>query len=487
MTVSTSTSRPLRWFDTITLTIYHLGLAVLFQTLTPLVLPLLVQQFVGVDRQGSSYGAIRLWSLMAALLVQSAAGTLSDHNTSPWGRRRPYIFTGTVFSLLIIAFIGITSLLRGEFGFWVLFSLTILLNISANSSQGALQGLIPDLVSENQRGFYSGMKALFEVPVPVILVAISTGALITAGKYWLALILIMALLLITMIISMFAPEKPLARLSIRTDWLPIFRLVLMTAFFTLVILLLGRSVKLVSSFVSNMTHSWSSIVMVAVGFLAMTIAVMLGVWVSIKLADGRATRDDTSFSWWVINRLAFLVGVNNLGGFAVYFLQTRFGLEKEQAAGPVSMMIMFVGLSILLITLPGGWLTDRIGPKPLIILSGLIASIGALIIVFSVEIRTIYYGAMAVGVATGLFFSSNWALGTELVPRQEAGRYLGISNLAGAGAGAIGAYIGGPIADHFTRFVPEIPGLGYTNLFIIYILLFLFSTLAITQVRVKRI
>ena len=47
-------------------------------------------------------------------------------------------------------------------------------------------------------------------------------------------------------------------------------------------------------------------------------------------------------------------------------------------------------------------------------------------------------GAIIVGTATGIFFSSNWALGAELVPYQEAGKYMGISNLADAGAGAIG-------------------------------------------------
>ena len=64
-----------------------------------------------------------------------------------------------------------------------------------------------------------------------------------------------------------------------------------------------------------------------------------------------------------------------------------------------------------------------------------------------------------VGAATGVFFTTNWALGTDLVPKEAAGRYLGISNLAGAGAGAVGAYIGGPIADYFTVHVPQSPEL----------------------------
>ena len=75
------------------------------------------------------------------------------------------------------------------------------------------------------------------------------------------------------------------------------------------------------------------------------------------------------------------------------------------------------------------------------------------------------------------------ALGTDLVPKAEAGRYLGISNLAGAGSRAIGAYIGSPMADYYTVHVPNAPGLGYVLLFAIYGTLFLLSIVAPTRVR----
>jgi MFS family permease len=67
----------------------------------------------------------------------------------------------------------------------------------------------------------------------------------------------------------------------------------------------------------------------------------------------------------------------------------------------------------------------------------------------------------------------------------EAGRYLGISNLAGAGAGAVGAYIGGPIADYFTRRMPATPEIGYVLLFAIYGMMFLLSVAALARVREK--
>jgi hypothetical protein len=50
----------------------------------------------------------------------------------------------------------------------------------------------------------------------------------------------------------------------------------------------------------------------------------------------------------------------------------------------------------------------------------------------------------------------------------------------------VGAYIGGPIADFVTTQVPHLPGFGYVLLFTIYGLLFLFSVLALTQVKAGR-
>jgi MFS family permease len=72
--------------------------------------------------------------------------------------------------------------------------------------------------------------------------------------------------------------------------------------------------------------------------------------------------------------------------------------------------------------------------------------------------------------------ATNWALGTDLAPPGEAGRYLGISNLAGAGAGIVGAGIGGPLADFFNSLEP---GLGYLVIFGMYAGLFLLSVVTL--------
>ena len=475
--------RPLRWFDAITVNIYFFGLTTLSQTMTPLVIPLLVQHFVGIDQQNSYYGNLRLWSLMVALIIQSFMGLLSDHSKAKYGRRRPYIFWGTIINILIITAIGFTSNLSGTDGYWLLFILVIFLMIGSNTAQAGAQGLIPDIVQPEARGVFSGVKALFEVPLPLVLVALVIGPLIASDLIWVALISVIAVLLFTMIISMLAPEKKIQENTNKMNWEPLARLIAMTLAFTGVILFAGEFVKRMSSFVRNTNDIVMICVMGLAGFIAMLLTIAIGTITSVRIGTGKSDRSNMSFSWWVVNRLAFLVGATNLASFAVYFFQGRLGLQINEAAEPASKLILYIGICILLMALPSGWLSDKLNPKPLVITSGIIATIGTIILLISTKMVLIFIGGILIGAATGVFYSSNWALGTKLVPKLDAGRYLGISNLAGAGAGAVGAYIGGPIADFLNNSLPDFSGIGYLIIFSIYGGMFLLSCIAATQIK----
>jgi hypothetical protein len=56
---------------------------------------------------------------------------------------------------------------------------------------------------------------------------------------------------------------------------------------------------------------------------------------------------------------------------------------------------------------------------------------------------------------------------------------MGLSNLAGAGAGMIGSGIGGPLADYLNA---SLPGLGYFVIFAGYGLLFLLGSASLIGV-----
>ena len=146
-------------------------------------------------------------------------------------------------------------------------------------------------------------------------------------------------------------------------------------------------------------------------------------------------------------------------------------------------MIFVVGILTILSALPGGWLGDRLGRRLLIAISGGIAFLGTLVLLSTTLIPNmplVYVAGSIIGIASGLFVTINWAMGTDLAPRQEAGRYLGVSNLAGAGAGMIGTGIGGPIADWINT---SYPGLGYLAIFACYGLLFVVSSISLIGVK----
>ncbi len=491
MSISTSlpelaVTRPIRWYDYITYNVYFFGLTTLSQTMG-LITPLLVQQFVGEAQKATYYGTFRLFTLMVALLAQALMGIFSDRSTISWGRRRPYILVGTVVTGILTILIGFTAGMEGMTGFWVLFAIGLVQPVFSNMSQAAEQGIIPDLVPDEKRGRFSGIKALFEIPLPLILVAFTVGRLVAKGYLWAGILLAVGVLVLVMLLTMLVREKPLQEKPGSMDWQPLVRLLVMTVVFTLIILGMGQVVKLVGILLGNVTSpTILFIVMGLFGLVGMLIAVALGVWLSVRISLGSSAARNPSFTWWVVNRLAFLVGAVNLSTFAIYFLQARLGYVKEAAAAPASQLILFVGVFILISTVPAGLLTDRFGEKRMVAIAGLVAVVGTLIALSIPNLTVIYVGGSIIGIGAGLFYAANWALGTLLVPKEEAGRYLGISNLAGAGAGAVGAYIGGPIADFVTAQVPQVPGFGYVLLFSIYGLLFLFSVIALNWVKAKR-
>jgi MFS family permease len=160
----------------------------------------------------------------------------------------------------------------------------------------------------------------------------------------------------------------------------------------------------------------------------------------------------------------------------LYFLQERFpDLKGESAAGPSATVMMFVGICILLTSLPSGWLADRVGKKQLVTIASIAVTAGMVIILLVPNLAALNIGGCLIGLAIGLFYAASWALGTQIVPQDQAARYLGLANLAGAGSGAIGAYIGGPIADSNS----------YVLLFTIYTALCVLSTFSLLGIQEK--
>ena len=347
---------------------------------------------------------------------------------------------------------------------------------ASDTAQGAAQGLIPDLVPEGYHGRTSGIKALLEIPLPLLFVSFFVSKMISKGDYWGAILSTLIVLFISMTISLFVPERSLDSRIKKLEWHSFLRLVLMTVVFTIVVLLMGEVTKVSIIYFDKYFTPLNSLLVAFIGFICIIIAIIFGVTMSIHIGIG-SPKPENSYFLWVINRLTFLVGSVNLSSFMIYFLQERFSeLSGNNAAGPASFLVMFVGISVLLSIVSSGWLIDKYGNKPIMVAGSVLATLGTLIALLSPLMEYIYLGGGIIGLGIGMFYVASWALGTKIVPKKYAGQYLGVSNLAGAGAGAVGAYLGGPIADAF----------GYIPLFIIYGLLFTLSTVALVWIKEQR-
>jgi MFS family permease len=213
---------------------------------------------------------------------------------------------------------------------------------------------------------------------------------------------------------------------------------------------------------------------------------MIGVRANRVTHVGQEARQNSSFIWWIVNRLLFLAAMTSLQGFALYFIMYAFKVTPEQSADMTGTLTFTIGIFILVSAVLAGWLADRIGHKRLVGLSGILAAVGGSVLLGTIwlpNLSLIYLAGFILGLATGLFMTANWAMGTNLVPPEEAGRYLGISNLAGAGAGMIGAGIGGPVADYLNI---RSPGLGYFAIFAAYVVLFALSTVSLRFIRERK-
>jgi MFS family permease len=486
-------NHPLRWKDHILINIYWLGLNVASGTITPVLLPYLVALFVPPEQKNTYLGLVRVIGLAVAMLIQPIAGMFSDRNTSRWGRRRPFIFTGTMLDLVFLAIIGASPLFIGSAldGFFlptlgittalfVLIAGIVLLQMASNLAHGALQGLIPDLVPEDQRGRSSGVKAVMEL-LPVFLVIV-VGPLVDRGQIWPVVGFVGLALTATMLATVLGVrEEPLREKPTEPVGERVWRLVALTAIFVLVTRGALWLVNAAGAATAGAALGSRVAVGVLVGLIAMAGSIFLGVYFGAWVGIGREAPRQTSFIWWVVNRLMFLAAVGSVQGFAQYFL--RDVLHIPNAATMTTILLAVVAVFLLPAALGGGYLADRVGRKRLVALSGLVAGAGTVLLLFSQNIPMVLISGCIIGLGTGIFYASNWALGTDLAPSAEAGRYLGISNLAGAGAGIVGAGIGGPMADFFNALQP---GLGYLVIFAVYAALFFLSILALTRVRAGR-
>lgn len=384
---------------------YWLGLSVMWNGLHVIILPAVLLQFVAETQKNTALGLLTFAGLVIAMIVQPISGAISDQWVSRWGRRRPLMVFGTLFDFLFLALLGwaggLPMIAIGYIG----------LQFSSNIAHGPTQGLLPDEVPPDQLGAASSVKNLFDMG-GMLIASLVLGRLVDpsssrpAGPMALVAVLLAAGAAVTILKVREKPSTGLARPA-------------------------G------SKGIRGQLSGWRESLRVDV-------------------------RANTSYWWLIASRFAFLLGIYDIQAFAQYFV--RDVISKENSVELTGNLLAAITLGLIAFAIAGGWLGDRIGHKRTLALAAVVGSIGCLLLLLARSPSTLLIFGSVVGAGIGLFLTSNWALANELAPAGEAGKYLGLTNLATAGSGAIGR-LGGPLIDLLNNAHPG-ANQGYVALFL---------------------
>ena len=410
--------KKLTYFDYIKITVLGFALTALWSSLHSVILPIRLLVYVPASDKNTYLGLLTFTGLILAMIIQPIAGAFSDHTISSYGRRRPYILVGSLLALIFLSGIGLANSYIG------IFIVYCMLQISCNTAQASYQAFIPDLIPQNKRGLSSGVKSFMETMGGVLLVLLTAHLM---GHYlggekgfwlWIALGALMAVLLIAMIITLLTVKDKPGTMIFHSSPLTLYK---------------------------------------------------------IFRIDLKVHRD---FSWFLVSRLLLVIPGAILQIFALYYLMDVVGIANPAAV--TGNLLVVIGICLLVTAYPAGRLSDRIGRKPILIYSGLLGAVGILSLLFSRNYTEIICSGAILGIANGALASSSWALATDLAPKGEEAKYLGVTNIATAGGSALARLLGGPVIDSFNKISL---GLGYRVMLLVCLISLVVGALLVVKIK----
>lgn len=409
--------------EMLVLNTYWIGLSFKWNALHPLILPALMLNYVPDAQKNSYLGLLTFIGLIVATVVQPLSGAMSDGWVSRWGRRRPLIVAGTLLDVIFLALLGWTTGLA-----WI-FIAYVGLQISSNLGQGPAQGLLPDRVAPEKVGAASGLKTFMDMTA-LIIASLAAGRLLDpqGRDARLIILVLIAVMLATVLVTVLGTrEDPVEQVDKRR------RL---------------------------MDSEW---------------------WRELAGQFRVDFRANASYWWLITQRGVFLLGIYGLQAFAQYYL--RDVLQVPNPVKTTGDLLAALTVALVLLALLGGWLADRIGAKRVLYAASLLSTFGFVLLWLARTPIMLVINGSVLGAGIGLFLTSSWALANQLAPAGESGKYLGLTNLATAGSGAL-ARLEGPLIDMFNAAHPGL-WLGYLGMFAFGALCTMLSAFLLNRVTIN--
>ena len=361
-------------------------------------------------------------------VVPLITGPLSDRCMSKLGRRRPYMIVGTAINLVGLATIWFAG---RTLNLWLYFIGYFVTQIGYNLACGAYNGIIPDLVPEEQRGSASGWMAGM-TQAGTIVGVLSAGFLMNADQPGLSFLVIGTSLVIFLAITVIGTKE------------------------------IPRSQQ--------------------PGKLEL-IKFIKSLWID--------PRKYPNFAWVWITRFLVVLGMWIVQEYIQHYLTDIVGVSedsKEIYAGAIYTILL---ASATITGMIGGTISDRIGRKPVVYIANTIIAIACFIFALSNSLTYLYFVAVVFGLGFGAYYSVDWALGCDVLPnKDDAGKDMAVWHIAFVlpqvfmpVAAFILAAFGHTIVKTATGDVARYTPNGYLALFAMAAFFMLLATLMLRNVK----
>jgi Na+/melibiose symporter-like transporter len=161
----------------------------------------------------------------------------------------------------------------------------------------------------------------------------------------------------------------------------------------------------------------------------------INLWKSMRDSFHIDFRANASYWWLIAQRFIFLMGVYGIQAFAQNYL--RDVLNVANPPRDTGILLGMVAISLIVFAAAGGWLVNRWGMTRVLVIASAVTAMGSVLLWFGRAQGMILIFGSILGAGVGLFLTTNWTLANKLAPPDEAGKYLGLTNLATAGAGVV--------------------------------------------------
>jgi len=142
--------RKLALVEHFALAFYWFGWSFLWLPLLVVIIPLQISRLTDDVGKGAAMGTSLLLGSFVSVFAAPAFGSLSDHSTHRFGRRRPFMIVGGVAATFALFIMAVSPNLT-----WFSFSF-LLLSLANNMILAPYSALVPDYVPIDQRGIASG-------------------------------------------------------------------------------------------------------------------------------------------------------------------------------------------------------------------------------------------------------------------------------------------------------------------------------------------